>query len=347
MFKRTSMLAAGSLFLASGVAFCQTQAAPLALVSKDAMPPSIQGRFDHLGIDLGGNRLFVAAETAHKVLVFNLRTGKFLRSIDDIAIPHAIFVREDLNRIYITDGGAGALRIYDGNTYGLLKTIPLKVDADSIGYDPATHLLYIDNGGGDAHETFSMLSVVDTTDGTKPADMKIEGDTLEAMALEKNTDRMYVNNAAKNQIAVVDRKARRLLANWPVTEGKRNVAMALDEAHHRLFVACRSGEIVVFDTSTGKELQTLAIGKGVDDLAFDPVSKRLYAPCGTDGATWVYRQQDADHYTLLGKVASGTGGKNGLLATKLNRYFVIVPPSGAAPGTVDVFSVQGGSALRR
>ncbi len=331
-------LLAGAL-LAAGPALAQ-QAAPLQPIGKDQMPPSIQGRFDHLGIDLKGNRLFAAAETAHQVLVFDLRSGKFLRSIDGIPIPHAIFVREDLNRICITDGGAGALRIYDGSSYALLKTIPLKVDADSIGYDPRTRMLYIDNGGGDAHESFSMLSAVDTTTGNKAADIQIPGDTLEAMALEPSSDRMYVNNAANNQVSVVDRKTKRLVASWPVTRGKRNVAMALDAAHHRLFVACRSGVIVVFDTETGKELQALAIGKGVDDLAFDPATRRLYAPCGADGATWVYAQQDPDHYTLMGNVPSGQGGKNGLLAESLRRYYVIVPPGGSGPGTVDVFSIK-------
>jgi DNA-binding beta-propeller fold protein YncE len=153
------------------------------------MPTSVQGRFDHLGIYPRGGRLFVAAESAHQVLVFDLKSGKYLRCIDGIEIPHAIFVREDRNRIYVTDGGAGALRVYDGDTYALLKTIPLKVDADSIGYDPATRFLYIDNGGCDAHEAFSMLSVVDTTRDEKVADMKIDGDTLEAMALEKPGDK--------------------------------------------------------------------------------------------------------------------------------------------------------------
>ncbi len=342
MSRLVSIFLAGSL-LAFGMQAIQVEAqsaAPLTLISKDQMPSSVQGKFDHLGIDLRGNRLFAAAESAHQVLVFDLHSGKFLRSIDDIAIPHAIFVREDLNRIYVTDGGAGALKVFDGNTYKLLATIPLKVDADSVGYDPATRLLYIDNGGGDAHETFSMLSVVDTTHATKVADMKIDGDTLEAMALETTTARMYVNNAAKNEVSVIDRKKRALIASWPVTKGKRNVAMALDEAHHRLFVACRSGQIVVFDTQSGKELQSLAIGKGVDDLVFDAKTKRLYAPCGAEGATWVYEQQDADRYQLLGQVPSGPGGKNGLLATSLHRYFVIVPPASAAPGTVNVFSTQ-------
>jgi DNA-binding beta-propeller fold protein YncE len=315
-------------------------------VAKFLMPASIQGKFDHLGIDQKGGRLFVAAESAHQVLVFDLKSGKYLRSIAGVEIPHAVFVREDLNRIYITDGGSGTLRVYDGGTYALLKTIPLKVDADSIGYDPATHLLYIDNGGGDAHETFSMLSIVDTSRNVKVADVKIDGDTLEAMALETSTDKMYVNNAAKNEVTVLNRKDRSVLASWPVKLGKRNVAMALDEAGHRLFVASRSGDISIFDTETHQELSSLPIGKGVDDLAFDSASKRLYAPCGGDGLIYIYEQRGIseqrgkDQYTLVGKVQSGPGGKNALLDKSLGRYFVIVPPQGSTPGAVYAYALQ-------
>jgi DNA-binding beta-propeller fold protein YncE len=314
--------------------------APLRLVGKLTMPASVQGKFDHLGIDQKGGRLFVAAESVHQVLVFDLKSGKYLRSIEGSEIPHAIFVREDRNRIYVTDGGPGALKVYDGTTYALLKAIPLKVDADSIGYDPATHLLYIDNGGGDAHESFSMLSVVDTTHDAKVADVKIDGDTLEAMALEKPTDRMYVNNPAKNQVDELNRKTHSVVASWPVTRGKRNVAMALDEAGHRLFVASRSGDISVFDTATGKEITSMPIGKGVDDLAFDPASKRLYAPCGGDGLIYVYEQGANDKYTLAGKVPSGPGGKNALLDKGLGRYFVIVPPKGTTAGAVYAYALK-------
>ena len=335
------LLFVSSCLIAMGIAVPQAYSqTPLKPVAKLVMPSSVQGKFDHLGIDQKGGRLFVAAESAHQVLVFDLKSGKYLRSIEGIEIPHAIFVREDRNRIYVTDGGAGAVRVYDGATYALLKTIPLKVDADSIGYDPATHFLYIDNGGGDAHENFSMLSVVDTTRDVKVADIKIDGDTLEAMALEKSGDTMYVNNPAKNQVDVLNRKNRTMTAGWPVTLGKRNVAMALDEANHRLFIASRSGNLSVFDTATGKEITSVPIGKGVDDLAFDAAGKRLYAPCGGDGLIYVYQQQTNNTYTLLGKVPSGPGGKNALLDRSLGRYFVIIPPQGSTAGAVYAYALQ-------
>lgn len=324
-----------------GVATTAHAAAPLKLIAKYNMPATVKGRFDHLSADLHGNRLFLAAESAHEVLVFNLRTGQFIRAITPIGIPHAIFCRDDIHRIYVTDGGAGEVKIYDGKTYRLLGSVKLKVDADSIGYDPATGDLYVDNGGGDAHETFSMLSAVNTTSGQKVADIKIDGDTLEAMALERRSPRLYVNNPAKNQVNVINRKTHSLITAWPVTMGKRNVAMALDEPSHRLFIACRNGFIVVFNTETGKELQSLPIGRGVDDMIFDPASRRLYASCGGGGGSIaVYHENDPDHYQLLGRITTAPGGKNEVYVSSLKRLFIAIPPQGTAPGQIYVYKAQ-------
>ena len=117
--------------------------------------------------------------------------------------------------------------------------------------------------------------------------------------------------------------------------------MALDEANHRLFVACRSGQIVVFDTASGKELQALPIGEGVDDLVFDAASKRLYAATGGGtGSIAVYRQRDADHYESLGSVPSGALGRTGRLVPQLKRYFVAVPAGATEAAKVLVYQVQ-------
>ena len=326
------------LLLSVPAAFAQT-AAPLKLATKYEIPASVKGRFDHLGIDGAGNRLFVVAEEGGQVLVFDLGSGKMLKTIS-VPHPHAVLVRDDLNRIYITDEEKGAVNIYDGKTYELAKTVPLKVDTDSIGYDPATHYLYVDNGGDNAHETFTMLSVVDTTAATKLADIKIDGDTLEAMALEKSGSRLFLNNPAKNEVEVIDRKTNKVTATWPVKLGKDNSTMAFDESAHRLFVGCRSGQMVIFDTQAGKELQALSIGKGTDDLMFDPASKRIYATSGGAGVINVYKETDPDHYQSLGQVPSGPGGKTGLLAPQLNRLFVPVPGKGTAPSAVYVYQLQ-------
>jgi DNA-binding beta-propeller fold protein YncE len=335
MKKRTLVLVA--IFVLFGVqARCQV-AAPIKLVQTFKLPAEVKGNFDHFGIDLKGGRLFATPEGYHAVVVFDLKTGKLVHKIDGIGKPHGVLYREDLNRIYVTDGDAGDLKIFDGATYSLVSSVKLLEDADSIGYDPATKYLYIDNGGGDVHQTFSMLSVIDTTAGEKLADIKIDGETLEAMTLEKSTSKMYVNNRAKSQVSVVDRAKRELVASWPVTLCKPNVAMALDETNHRLFVACRTGKIAVLDTQTGKEVTSFPITNGVDDITYDAASKRVYAAC--DGAVDIYEQSGPDSYKLLGKVSTGPMGRTARLVPELKRYFVAVPQHGTTSAEVLVFDV--------
>lgn len=334
---RLSTLAFG-LFIALALAASAQQPAPLKQVGALEFPSQVTGHFDHITVDLKNHRLFSTPEEYKSVVVFDLNTGKLVHTIGGIARPHAVLYRPDLDRIYVTDGGDGDLKIFDGASYKLLKSVKLLPDADSIGYDPKTHYLYIDNGGGDAHQTYSMISVVDTTAGTKLADIKIDGDTLEAMALEPSGPNLYVNNKAKNQVDVIDRRQRKLIASWPVTMGKTNVAIALDAADHLLFVACRSGHIVVFDTRTGKELQALAIAKGVDDLAYYGASRRLYAAC--DGSVDIYHLSRPGDYQSLGSIASSPQAKTGRLAPQLHRYFVAAPKQAAQNARILIYEVH-------
>jgi hypothetical protein len=321
--------------IASQSQLFEETAEPLKLLETISLPAAVKGRFDHFGVDLKHNHLFVTPEDYHAVLVLDLVTGQPVAEIRGIARPHAILYREDLDRLYVTDGVDGALKIFDGKTFQPVGSVALEKDADSIGYDAARHLLYIDNGGKDAGQPYSLVSVVDTTAGKKIADIRIEGDTLEAMALDAFRPRLYVNNPARNQVAVVDRWKNTLTASWPITLGKSNVAMAVDEAHQRLFVGCRSGQVVVFDSNTGKELQALPIEKGIDDLAYDAGSKRIYAI--GNGAIDVLQEIDADHFRSLGRIAAGPQSKTARLIPQINRYLVAVPQAGEGFASVQAF----------
>jgi DNA-binding beta-propeller fold protein YncE len=94
---------------------------------------AVTGPFDHLTVDLKHKILFATPQDYKAVLVLDLNSGEVIHEIPDIARPHAILYRDDLNRLYITDGIEGALKIYDGTTYERLQSIPLTKDADSIG----------------------------------------------------------------------------------------------------------------------------------------------------------------------------------------------------------------------
>jgi hypothetical protein len=60
---------------------------PLKLITTTPMP-GFTGDFDHFGLDLKGNRLFLAAEEHKTVEVFDLRTGARIHSIEGFGHPH-------------------------------------------------------------------------------------------------------------------------------------------------------------------------------------------------------------------------------------------------------------------
>src|SRR5258708_1475511 len=204
----------------AGKALFEDGQAPLKAMETIALPPAVKGKFDHFAIDLKHNRLFATPEDYHAVLVFDLVTSQLVTEIRGIAKPHAILYRDDLDRIYVTDGEDGALKIFDGKTYRPVGSVALAKDADAIGYEPSRQYLYVVNGGKDVKEPFSRLSVIDTTAGTKVAEIRIEGETLEAMALDMWRPRLYVNNKAKGQVAGVDRWKQAGTASWSVAKGK-------------------------------------------------------------------------------------------------------------------------------
>jgi len=323
--------------------------APLKLIQTIEMPNVPVGPYtDHLTVDVAGHRLFATPQAHHSVQVFDINTGKLIHELTGMGNPHSILYRRDLNRIYVTDGGAGLLRIFSGRDYHPLKPVKLLLDADSIGYDPATKRLYVTNGGENAKLPYSLISVIDTTTDRHVGDIKIQARSLEAMALESATPKMYIDITDKNEIGVIDRQKRTLIATWPVTKGKENIAIALDERHHRLFVGCRntelSGVIVVFDTQTGKEIGALPIAGWVDYMAYDPRTGRIYASCGKGlggvGDVYVFHQTDPDHYRLLGEAPTAPMAKTALFVPELNRVFVSVPHLVSPVAKIMVYQVE-------
>jgi DNA-binding beta-propeller fold protein YncE len=314
--------------------------APLRLLSSVDLP-GIDGAFDHFGVDVKGGRLFLAAEEHHTVEVYDLQTGKAVHSIGGFDSPHSIVFAADVNRLFIVDGGkGGTCEVLDGTTYAHIKTIKLADDADALVYDAAEHLLYVGNGGKEAHSKTSFISVIDTTKSEKVTDITVPSDNIEAMAFQRSGPLLYVNMRDKSRVGVVDRKTHQFQTSWALDKVAHNTPMALDEAHHRLFIAGRTpGALAVLNTDTGNMVATLPAADGVDDLAFDPQTGRIYL-AGAEGFVSVFRQVDADHYESIGKVSTGSRGKIGLLVPELQRYYVATANKGTTPARIMIFQTQ-------
>jgi DNA-binding beta-propeller fold protein YncE len=82
----------------------------------------VEGRIDHLSIDLKDQRLFIAALGNNTVEIVDLITqGKVTHSISGLSEPQGIVFVPEFNKIFVADGGDGACEIFDSNTLRLLS----------------------------------------------------------------------------------------------------------------------------------------------------------------------------------------------------------------------------------
>ncbi|MGH8293882.1 MAG: YncE family protein [Steroidobacteraceae bacterium] len=313
--------------------------APLVLTHRYDLPASIQGHFDHFGVDPAGKRLFGTAVDSHFLVVFDFATGKVIKLIH-IQIPRGVVYRADLGRLYVTDG-AGWLRIYDSRTYKLLKSLKLEIDADPIAYDRATGRIFAVNGGEKAGHSYSHVTVFDSVTERQIGNIELAGNDLEDFGIERHGSRLFVNDEALNQIDVIDMSTLKPTAAWKLTLARENYGAAIDERTHRLFVACREGGLLVLDSDTGEQLQTLPIGGDTDYIAFDPASRRIYLSGGSShGWVEVYQEEDANHYRMLGKVTTEPGAATSHLVASLGEYIVMTPSGAHRPAQVWIYRIN-------
>src|SRR5437868_3168894 len=166
---------------------------PLKLVATIPLPGLKDGDFDHFAPDIDGHRLFLTDEENDKVDVLDTATNTRVHTIEDAKAPHAILYRKDLKKLFVVEGDASAVRVYDSETYKPLGEIKVSIDADSIAYDPATRYLYVVNGGREAHTSYSLISIVDTDASMKLRDLKIDSNHVEAIVLETSGPRLFCN----------------------------------------------------------------------------------------------------------------------------------------------------------
>ena len=338
--RRLRLVSVGALLFASVMLARGQEKGPLSFVQSIPLPALHDGDFDHFAVDLASHRLFLTAEKNAAVEIFDLQTNKLIHTLTDIDEPHSMIYRTDLKKLFVIDGGAAEVKIYQGETYKRLGAIKLEDDADSMTYDPVTKYLYVVNGGKGAKMAYCLISIIDTTTDKKLGDIKIDSDSVEALALEKSGPRIFVNITGKDAVGVVDRKKRTVIATWPIgQEAKHNVAMAFDEAAHRLFISTSNPEkLIVLNSDSGAIVASLPCGHMVDDMAYDANTKRIYLT-GSDFID-VFQQKDPDHYELVGQVPSSFRAKTAILVPQLKRYYLAVPRHEDKSAEVRIFQVQ-------
>jgi YVTN family beta-propeller protein len=293
--------------------------------------PDVQGRIDHMFLDVSKSRLFVAALGNNTVEVIDVSQAKRIHTIPDLHEPQGILYLADVNKLYVANGDDGTLRVFDGSSYDPIKTIKLGEDADNIRFDAEKKHVYVGYGSG-------ALAVMNE-EGTKVGGIKLDAHP-ESFQLEKNGPRLFVNLPKSRKVAVADPTTGSVIATWATGGAFSNYPMALDEDHHRLFIVCRlPARLVVLNTTTGNVIEKLPVIGDSDDVFYDRARKRIYAT-GGEGGISVFQQEDPDHYGQIATIATVKGARTGFFSSDLGQLFVAARREDSKPAAILVYATQ-------
>lgn len=307
-----------------------TARVPLVALGRTSFP-GYDGDVDHLFADLKENKLFVAAEDHGTVEVFNLRSGRLLKTLTTFKTPHAFFLVPGTHRLIVTDDSGP--RIIDDRTYQVLGKLRLHPSAgsDTEYYDAASKHLFIVSGGSDVHMQHCWLSEIDPWTGRVLRQHEFASAHVEALRAEQHGRRIFVNIADRNEVEVLDRRTLGVVARWPIVGAKTNLAMSLDEAHHRLFVVTRNPtRLLVLDTHNGRTVASLKVPAINDGTEFDRARQRLYVP-GAVGQIGVVQEINPNQYREIAVIASAVGAKSSTYVPQLSELILGISPQYSKP----------------
>jgi DNA-binding beta-propeller fold protein YncE len=295
--------------------------------------PSVAGRIDHFSADAKRKRLFVSALGNNSVEVVDVFAGKVVHSIKGLAQPQGTLYVPAVDKLYIANAEDGTVRVYDGATYTLRKTIDYGKDPDNLRYDEASGRVLVGFGEDDGG-----IAMIDAKTDERVGDLyKTEGHP-ESFQLEAKGGHIFVNVPdADNSVESIDRKTG-AVTKWKLKNARGNYAMALNEEDHRLYTVTRKPPLlIVLDTQNGQEVTRMRAAGECDDVFFDAGRKRVYV-IGAEGFISVFQQNDPDHYEHIANVPSGIGVRTGYFYTKRDRLYVGVPAKGNE--TAHVFTYE-------
>jgi YVTN family beta-propeller protein len=321
-----------AILLFASATLVRAQAVEPLRLEKTVELPEVQGRIDHMFLDVQGQRLFVAALGNNTVEVIDLKAGKRTHTISGLGEPQGVLYVAKNGRLYVASSKDGTVKIVDGTSFQLLKTIEYGDDADNLRYDSARERVYVGYGSGGLGEL--------NLEGQKVKEIPL-GSHPESFQLEKGSSRIYVNLPKAREIGLVDRETHSVTGQWSMGLSLANYAMALDEADHRLFVVTRfPARLHVMDTGSGKTVETLPAVGDCDDVFYDSVRKRIHA-IGGEGAISVFEQSDADHYGEIVRTPTVKGARTGFFSPDLERLYVAGRRQGSIPAMIRIFDVRG------
>src|SRR6476660_545031 len=240
------------------------------------------GGFDYVTIDSDARRLYLSHST--QVDVVDPDNGKLIGTIADTPGVHGVAIATEFKHGFTSNGRENKVSMFDPTTLQLINKIDVGKGPDGIYYDPGTKRVFTNNHG--THD----ITAIDANTGQVVGTVKAEGDGESAVVADGV---VYLNLEDTNEVIVFDPKTLEVKKRFPIGVAKGPTGLEYDAKTKRLFIGCNDApKMVVMDSTSGKVITTMPIGRGVDYAGFDSQAKMIFFSC-SEGVLNIFHEKSA------------------------------------------------------
>lgn len=247
--------------------------------------------WDYVTLDQQRGRLFIGRR-GDGVGVFDIQKNELVQTLDRSAEGNAIVLAEPFNRGY-TINEDGTSTVFDLVSLKTIDRITLGEAADSGTFDIATGQVLV------TMSDEQKVLFLDAKSGSKKGELALVSKKYDGI-VSNGKGQVFIAQRDRNSLAVIDSKARKLAAEWPLSRCEEPTGVAYDADNERVFVGCRGKNpvLTVVDATNGKVVANHAIGRGNDGVIYDKDTGLVFTANGVDANLVIYKQVDANTYTL-------------------------------------------------
>lgn len=311
--------------LAAGIAFAGPADAGSYRLENAVTIPSSDTGWDYNALDAERGLIFIA-HRKDGLHVYDTKAGKVVKTMEESQDTNTAALAPEFD-IGIAGTTDGHVVVFQPST---LKTLS-RYKSSTDGFDGATF--------DTVSKRFAMVGETDEEKGVTPVlffDSKSGKQIGSTLVASRKVDAPRPDDAGgiflplrdKGSVVKIDMKTMKVAATFPLRDCLMPAALEMDNAHKRIFVGCRGKgstgpALAVLDSGNGKPIARLPIGRGVDEVMYDPQAKSIVTANGEDGSMTVIAQKSADEYSVSETVGTRPMARTGVLDEKTGKIYLV------------------------
>jgi len=293
---------------------------PLYVLESATALSSTDTDWDYIKLEPHGSRLFIARRK-DGLTVFDVDKKRVVATVQNSAGANGPLLLPALNRGYVvtTDG---AIVTFELKTLKVIGRTPLATDGglNTVSYEPTTKQLIAVVGSRAKESTWFRL---DPMTGAL-IDRKVFPFKKMDEPAPDGKGNLFAPARYDNLLLKLDSRTLAESGRWNIA-CDQVVAVEYQKHTDRLLIGCRGDKpvFIALNASTGEQVASIPIGKGIDGMVVDETRGRIVTSNGGDSSLTVIKQDGPDSYRLLGNVQTRPQARTMQLDERTGKLYLV------------------------